>query len=83
MKSISYLTHLKQTTMCLQEKQVETRHRLTVKLELMDEHVGKQVGEHVVEHMGDHLGEQGEVPVAKNRPSCTMKCSTFGKKCSA
>ena len=41
------------------EAGIETRHRLMVKLELMDEHLGEHVGEHLGEHVGEHLGEQG------------------------
>ena len=53
------------------EAGIETRHRLMVKLAL--------VGEHMGEHLGEHVDEQGEEPVAKIGPSCTMKCSTSGK----
>ena len=66
MKSISYLWHLKQTKQePAGEVGIETRHRLTVKLDLMDKHVDKHVSEHVGEHVGEHLGEQRKSPWPK------------------
>ena len=55
------------------EAGIATRHKLMVKLALVDEHVGEQVGEYVGEHVSEHVGKQGEEPVAKTGPSCTTK----------
>ena len=55
MKSIPYLWHPEQDKVCLQEKQVEARHRLAVKLDLMDEHVD------------EHISKLKEEPMSKIR----------------